>query len=157
MHAYKQILVAVDLTEDSRLICRQALEIAGHNKASVLLVHVLEFVYQMSTSYDPLFYPSVEELSVDEDELIKLAKEKMSDLIKELQEKDLPALDHEVVSGIPKTEILRLAEDRNMDLIVCGSHGRSGFELLLGSTANAILHHAPCDVLAVRTRKKKNK
>ncbi|WP_292363901.1 universal stress protein, partial [Methylophaga sp. UBA1464] len=36
------------------------------------------------------------------------------------------------------------------DLIVVGSHGRKGIKMLLGSTANAILHHARCDVLAVR-------
>ena len=153
MHAYKQILVAVDLTEDSQLICRKALEVARENKASILLLHVVEFVYQMSTSYDPLFYPSFEELAINEEELIKLAKEKMLNLIKELDVKEGLCLEHDVVSGIPKTEILRLAEEKTADLIVCGSHGRSGFELLLGSTANAILHHAACDVLAVRTRK----
>lgn len=153
MDTYRQILVAVDLTEDSQLVCRKALAVAKENRASVLLVHVVEFIYQMSTSYDPLFYPSFEELAIDEEELIKLAKEKMAGLIKELNVKEGISFDHNVVSGIPKSEILRLAEEKNADLIVCGSHGRSGFELLLGSTANAILHHANCDVLAIRTRK----
>ena len=49
--------------------------------------------------------------------------------------------------GYPKTVILEKANEINADLIVIGSHGRRGVQLLLGSTANAILH---CDVLAVR-------
>ncbi|WP_313899138.1 universal stress protein [Leclercia adecarboxylata] len=47
----------------------------------------------------------------------------------------------------------RLAKKQGCDLIVVGSHGRHGLALLLGSTANDILHGAPCDVLAVRLKK----
>jgi universal stress protein A len=52
--------------------------------------------------------------------------------------------------GDPRDEIIRVAEENQADLIVLGSHGRHGLALLLGSTANAVLHHAKCDVLAVR-------
>ena len=52
--------------------------------------------------------------------------------------------------GHAPTQVLRLAEDMDVDLIVVGSHGRHGLRLLLGSTANAVLHGAKCDVLAVR-------
>jgi universal stress protein A len=52
--------------------------------------------------------------------------------------------------GDPRDEIIRVAKENQVDLIVIGSHGRHGLSLLLGSTANAILHHAVCDVLAVR-------
>ena len=157
MSAYKQILVAVDLSEDSQRVCRQALEIANGNGASIFLVHVVEIIYQISIASEPMFYPAFEDISQNEDELIKLSKTKMADLIKELETAENIRIESDVISGIPKAEILRLAEEKQTDLIVCGSHGRSGFELLLGSTANAILHHAPCDVLAVRTQKKQNK
>ena len=157
MNAYKQILVALDLSGDSQRVCSKALEIAGENKAGIFLLHVVEFVYQVNMAYDPMFYPAFEDLSKNEEELIKLSKEKMADLIKALDVKDNVHLESDIISGIPKTEILRLAEEKQADIIVCGSHGRSGFELLLGSTANAILHHAPCDVLAVRTIKEQNK
>jgi len=40
----------------------------------------------------------------------------------------------------------------NTDLVIVGSHGRHGVRLLLGSTANAVLHGAECDVLAVRVQ-----
>jgi universal stress protein A len=54
--------------------------------------------------------------------------------------------------GSPKTEIVRVAKENKVDLIVLGSHGRHGLALILGSTANGVLHHADCDVLAVRLR-----
>jgi len=54
--------------------------------------------------------------------------------------------------GSPKLEIVRIAEENNVDLIVMGSHGRHGLALLLGSTANGVLHYAKCDVLAVRLK-----
>lgn len=54
--------------------------------------------------------------------------------------------------GVPKQEITQVADEQQADLIVVGSHGRHGLELLLGSTTNAILHHANCDVIAVRLR-----
>ena len=52
--------------------------------------------------------------------------------------------------GQPRQEIHTLAKAQECDLIVVGSHGRHGLALLLGSTANDVLHGAPCDVLAVR-------
>ena len=57
--------------------------------------------------------------------------------------------------GQPRQELHRLAEEQGCDLIVVGSHGRHGLALLLGSTANDVLHGAPCDVLAVRLKKTK--
>ncbi len=153
MNAYKQILVAVDLTEDSFQVVRKAVEVAGKNRTDIFIVHVVEFVYQVNVAYDPMFYPVFEDLGKNEEELIKISKEKMLGLIAKLEVEENIQVKSDVISGIPKTEILRLSEEQQVDLIVCGSHGRSGFELLLGSTANAILHHAPCDVLAVRTKK----
>ena len=52
--------------------------------------------------------------------------------------------------GYVKKAVIELAKKIHADLIVIGSHGRHGVQLLLGSTANAILHTADCDVLAVR-------
>ena len=52
--------------------------------------------------------------------------------------------------GRPEVEIHTKAEEIGADLIVVGSHGRYGLALLMGSTANGVLHGATCDVLAVR-------
>ena len=58
-----------------------------------------------------------------------------------------------LVLGSTKHEVLSMAKDKQVDLIVAGSHGKHGLALLLGSTANAILNSAECDVLIVRNGK----
>jgi universal stress protein A len=55
-----------------------------------------------------------------------------------------------LIFGRPESEIQRTAQSVGADVIVVGSHGRHGLALLLGSTANGVLHGASCDVLAVR-------
>ncbi|HSB96224.1 MAG TPA: universal stress protein, partial [Spongiibacteraceae bacterium] len=59
-----------------------------------------------------------------------------------------------IVLGRPEAEIHSLADALSADLIIVGSHGRHGLALLLGSTANGVLHGAKCDVLAMRVGKK---
>jgi universal stress protein A len=53
-------------------------------------------------------------------------------------------------TGNPSDETHNLAKEIQADLIVIGTHGQSGLKLLLGSTANAVLHGVKCDVLAVK-------
>jgi universal stress protein A len=80
----------------------------------------------------------------------KLAEQARTKLAQWGRELDVRSEDQQVEIGATKTEILRVANERGVDLIVVGSHGRHGLGLLLGSTANAVLHGAPCDVLALR-------
>ena len=62
----------------------------------------------------------------------------------------IPAENRHFLSGTPSREIHRFADDNQVDLIVLGTHGQKGVQLLLGSTANSVLHGSNCDVLAVR-------
>jgi universal stress protein A len=80
------------------------------------------------------------------------AKERMDRLFNKYP--DIHRGDSHLTYGQPRQEIHQLAKDQKCDLIVVGSHGRHGLALLLGSTANDVLHGAPCDVLAVRLQKK---
>ena len=57
-----------------------------------------------------------------------------------------------LIQGTTVEKILQERDRLQADLIVLGSHGRHGLALLLGSTANGVLHHAKCDVLAVRLK-----
>ncbi len=62
-----------------------------------------------------------------------------------------PSISHQLVEGEAAEEILRLAQQRNCDLIVLGTHGRKGLSrLLLGSVAEKVLREASCPVLTVK-------
>ena len=136
---YKHILFATDLTEDTEYLVSKVRNIRSLTNATLSLIHVVEPLPGYSYAY-----LGVEDI---EGQLINEARQAMEKLGVELNV-DKTAQFVEV--GPTKTKILKVAEDMGTDLIVCGSHGRHGLSLLLGSTANAILHGAKCDVLTVR-------
>ena len=77
--------------------------------------------------------------------LLKKVEDRVSD-------SGLQPVDCRIVFGRPIETLLEEAEQGGYDLIVVGSHGRHGVKLLLGSTANGVLHRAKCDVLSIRIR-----
>ena len=142
---YRQILLAVDLSQDSEAVGARAVALARQSQAGIVLAHVVTPVYP-----EPI-YGGVPALPLDlEAQLVEAAREALSTLAGRL---GLAAADCVVRVGTPKTVILDLARERGADLIVVGSHGVHGLGLLLGSTANGVLHGAPCDVLAVRVHR----
>ena len=66
------------------------------------------------------------------------------------EEYGVPESHRHFLSGTPAREVRRFAEENKTDLIVLGTHGQKGVQLLLGATANSVLHGSSCDVLAVR-------
>ncbi len=144
MAVYSHILLAVDFTPVTDTVARQAIELCQAFKARLSLVHVVEFT-QMDLSND-LVLP--QELDLDQ-ELMKQSKQRLEELAENL---GIDKSECFVSQGSTRREILRLAKELNTNLIVIGSHGREGIQRLLGSTANAVLHGAPCDVLAVRIK-----
>jgi len=142
MAEYQHILLAVDFSPEAGVITRKGREIAGPNGAKVSLVHVVEYT---GSTYPPeVPFPEGVDLS-------KRLLEHAEVALKELAiTHGLPDARRYVESGSPKQEITRIAEENAVDLIIIGSHGRHGLQLLLGSTANGVLHLAKCDVLAVR-------
>ena len=144
MPSYSHILLAVDFSRNTDAVAEQAFAIHKAFDASLSLVHVVEFV-QFDFSSE-LTMP--QELEMDQ-ELLDLADKRLQQLGEKYGVDD----NHRFVTqGNTKREIIRIAQEQKVDLIVIGSHGREGIQLLLGSTANAVLHGAPCDVLAVRIR-----
>lgn len=142
MSNYKKVLLAIDFSDDCKKVVARAREIAAQNQASLSLVHVIEYSGTMYTGEIPL----PEDLDLDQ-RLAQQAGERLDAFVNEHQ---LQVQSRHVEIGIPKREIVRVAEELDADLIVVGSHGRHGLQLLLGSTANGVLHQAGCDVLAVR-------
>ncbi|NMX90606.1 MULTISPECIES: universal stress protein [unclassified Pseudomonas] len=138
---YEHILVAVDLTEECDPVIKRAVAIAGDN-VKLSLVHIVEPMAMAFGGDVPMDLSQLQQQQFDQ------AKERLDRLIAKY-----PALKKDqshLTYGQPRQEIHHLAKEQNCDLIVVGSHGRHGLALLLGSTANDVLHGAPCDVLAVR-------
>ncbi len=141
MPVYRRILVVVDLTEDSLVIGRRAQALAGVLGAEIELLHVVEFVPVEPMGETPM--PSVQ----IEDELLDRARQRLATLATEL---GLPSSAARVEAGNVKSEIVRVAREQHVDLIVLGSRERHGLSILVNFTEDTVLHAAPCDVLAVR-------
>ncbi len=142
MNHYKHILLAVDFSEHGQQVSGKAQQIAAQNQAQLSLVHVVENLPITDAAYGPIPFDvdmTQEWLEASKQRLIKLGTEL-----------GVPEQRQWLEMGSAKLEIVRVAEENGVDLIVVGSHGRHGLALLLGSTANGVLHHAKCDVLAVR-------
>ena len=144
MTVYSRMLLAVDFTTATDTVAQQAVELCQVFKARLSLIHVVEFV-QMDLSND-LILPQGLELDL---ELMERARQRLQELAEKLGIDEAECF---VSQGSTRREILNLAKELNVDLIVIGSHGREGIQRLLGSTANAVLHGAPCDVLSVRIK-----
>jgi universal stress protein A len=142
MSSYQNILVAVDLSPENRQILQRARELFGDDAARLTLLHVVEYT-EFAYSGD-LVAP--EQLVIDA-EMAEKARRQLGELRDQFE---LQGSGTRVEFGTPKREIVRVAQETPADLIVLGSHGRHGLQLLLGSTANGVLHLAKCDVLAVR-------
>ena len=143
MENYKHILLAVDFYEHCEGVANRAKDIALKYQAKLSIIHVVDSLPITDASYGTDI-PFNMDLTA---ELMAGAKKRLAQLAEKLGvTEDRLWLE----MGNPKTEIIRVAEENKVDLIVVGSHGRHGLALLLGSTANGVLHHASCDVLAVR-------
>lgn len=146
MGQYTHILLAADFNQESDIVVKRAKALAGTFGAKLSLVHVLE---PISIAYGGEFPVDLGDLHK---ELEKQAQTQLAALGDQL---GVAAENRYLEVGITEKEILRVAKAHSVDLIVMGSHGRHGLALLLGSTANGVLHHADIDVLAVRVSAKK--
>jgi universal stress protein A len=141
MSSYHRILLVVDLTEHSVSVGRRAQSLAVSLGAEVELLHVVEFV--PVESMGETLMPAVQ----IEDELLRRAASRLRAFAVEL---GLPQAPCRVEAGNVKSEIVRAARERNVDLIVLGSRERHGLSILVNLIEDTVLHAAPCDVLAVR-------
>jgi universal stress protein A len=143
MAGYKKLLVLLDLSEDSEQVAIAGRDLAAYSNAAMVVLHVVEFV-----PVEPLGESLMPTAQI-EDELIKRSRAKLSDLIARL---GLPRTIGRVEAGNTKAEILRVADEERVDLIVLGSRERHGLAILVNFTEDTVLHAAHCDVLAVRLK-----
>lgn len=143
MSTYNRILLAIDLSDESAQLITKAADLAKRYDAALNIIHVVEpltFAYGGDVPMD---------LSTIQEQLDEHAQQKLDTLCAAI---DQPVEQRHIVTGHTESEIHRVAKEINADLIVVGSHGRHGLALLLGSTANGVLHGAICDVLGIRVQ-----
>ncbi len=143
MNGYRNILCAVDLSDENLIVATRAAELARQYGAKLSLLHVVEYI--PIDLANELVLPQQQEI---EEQLVARAKACLSTLASRIDVSGL--VERITTTGSTKSEIIERSKAGKVDLIVVGRHGRHGLSRLLGSTANAVLHHAPCDVLAVR-------
>ena len=144
MATYKKVLIAVDLSENSRLVVKRAEDLFANSDVELHLVHVVvpvvgDYSFELALSdYDD--FQHAHRRAVGK-ELAKL----MEDTGLHVPEDRIHLL-----SGHVAREIHKLATELGADLLVIGSHGYGAILSVLGSTTSAVLHNISCDALTVR-------
>ena len=167
--AFTHMLVPTDFSEPANQALGYALEEATLHRAKVTLLHVLAphadtDVYYVTGSPEPppqgsidptgggrVSAPPLSEPTVVRDDPTDEALTRLQDLI--------PAAGRgtwevALAVGHPADAVVRVAQERNVDLIVMGTHGRTGLQhVLLGSVAEKVVRLAPCPVLTIRYKR----
>jgi universal stress protein A len=141
MMEYQRILAGVDLGEHSGRVLQRARDIARITGGTLRIVHVVEYV-----PVEPMGEALLPAVNIEE-ELVAGARTRLDELAGSA---NLAGAERCVVAGTIKTELVREAKEWAADLVVLGSRERHGLALIVNLTEDAVLHGAPCDVLAVR-------
>lgn len=144
---YRRILVAIDCSDESAQVLSRAAGVLSGNDGELHLIHVIE---PLALAYGADVPMDVTDLQSG---LMKQARDTADTYAGRYQ---IPADNVHVELGSIEKTILDQADKLNADLIVVGSHTRSGLALLLGSTARGLVPGAHCDVLAVKVDQKGN-
>jgi universal stress protein A len=143
--APKRVLVPIDFSELADEAVVQAVQIASHSGATILLLHVVEpVVYPV----DSLVVPAaMEDANL---QLVQNSKKKLSEIQDEVALRGVKC-EAATLLGKPYHQIVETARKKKIDLIVLPTHGHTGLKhIYLGSTAEKVVRHAPCSVLVVR-------
>ena len=141
---YRRILVAVENSPADRTILTHVRQLASLTQAEILLVHVADG--WAARHFDQLKLRESEEMKIDRAYLQRIAEELSADSFK---------VQAELAMGDPATELIRLAEERNVDLIAMSTHGhRVLADLILGTTADKVRHRVDIPVLLLKAPRK---
>lgn len=143
----RSILLPTDFSECGNYALAYATSLARTFGSSILCIHVIEPMVP-TVGYSGMTEPlPIADIS---DQLENSAERELPKLA---EREDCAGLEVEelIVHGEAASEIVRVATERKVDLIVVSSHGRTGLgRILFGSTAEAVVRHAPCPVLVVK-------
>lgn len=145
MLAWKRICCAVDFSDTSRRALQVATDVTRLVSGDLTILYVWQMpilaIPEVAMYAPPDFW---ERMSRDADELLEKWRQEASAMVAT----QVSAVRRD---GTPAEEIVRFAGDQKMDLLVLGTHGRTGFQrAMIGSVAERVVRHAPCPVLAVK-------
>lgn len=143
----RSILLPTDFSECANHALSYATSLARQAGASIICVHVIEPVVP-AVGYTGLTEPMP---MADLSEQLEESAERELPKIGACDECDGLEVEEVIAHGDAAAEIVRVAKERGVDLIVIASHGRTGLgRILFGSTAESVVRHAPCPVLVVK-------
>ena len=149
MHV-KNILVPVDFSEYSKVALRYGLELARKLDAAVTVLHI-NWIPAAYVGLDVMMPTLPEGGQTIQDYTHAQAQEHLAALVDEVAKPDGPVIHREVRAGDAAKGIIDRAGEDDVDMIVMGTHGRSGLDhWLIGSIAEKVVRSAPCPVLTVR-------
>jgi nucleotide-binding universal stress UspA family protein len=143
----KRILHPSDFSKASRPAFKKAIEMVKATRARLHLLHVIGVVPIFGDGYvSPKTYEEINESRT------RWARQEMERLVRKARAAGAKTT-WTIVQGVPADRIVRAARAKHSDLVVMGTHGRTGFSrFLLGSVASRVVATSPCPVLTVRGR-----
>lgn len=143
--AVRRILVPVDFSDAASAVLQYAMDIARDRGAEITLLHVVGVAV---APFDPAY-------GVAADPRVLLDLQRGAEVaLADMAAKFEGARVHtRILTGSPSREIVRLAKEMKADLVVIGTHGRTGLRhVFLGSVAENVVRLAPCPVLTLRLK-----
>ena len=148
----KKILIPFDFSETAELALEHAVFMAKLHKADIILLHVIES-YSFTSAISQAFGKSQSEF---EQKIETSANERLKELTSKLHHDSGMGVQFRTESGKIYKSIVSVAEEMDVDVILMGTHGVSGFqEFLVGSNTYRVVMSAPCPVISVQTHAKK--
>ncbi|MBW1988615.1 MAG: universal stress protein [Deltaproteobacteria bacterium] len=140
----KTILYPCDFSANTKKVAAYTAEIADKLGADVIALYVVEDLGRWARTVIP--HPSIDQYQKEAE---KAAREKMDAFVKKHLAPRVPATPA-VMRGDPAEQILQAAREKKVDLMIMGTHGRSGLEhVLFGSVAETVVTRSPVPVLVV--------
>ncbi|HEY5922233.1 MAG TPA: universal stress protein [Kofleriaceae bacterium] len=139
-----KILCAVDFSPCSQQALRVAARLAKRSDAELVIAHAWQLP-AIGFEGDFVFPVMVR------DQLVEDTKRGLEAAVHEVADLGVQRVSAQALNGVPWHEVVKLLEDPTYQLVVIGTHGRTGLSrVLIGSVAEKIVRHAPCSVLVVR-------
>lgn len=142
----KKILIPTDFSSSSMHALKYAIELNKTFGARLYILHILQDItdfseFNLSPTILPQLYAEFEQN----------ATSKLEDIVNTIIPRDMTC-DTYIIHGVPFFEIIQFSKDECIDLIVIGSHGRTGIRhVLFGSTAEKVIKKSACPVLTIKS------